>query len=64
MRISSLLHKVILLSTVGKTNTQIINAKIAELGETGRASQMCVVLNIGGINFFEKFRFREILTYS
>ena len=32
----------------GKANTQIINAKLSELGETGRASQLCSALNIGG----------------
>ena len=32
----------------GKANTQIINNKLQELGEVGRASQRCVALSIGG----------------
>ena len=32
----------------GRANTQIINTKLQQLGETGRASQLCVALNIGG----------------
>jgi len=31
----------------GKANTQIINTKLQELGETGRVSQLCVALTIG-----------------
>jgi len=34
----------------GKANTQILNTKLQELDETGRASQLCVALNIGGKN--------------
>jgi len=34
----------------GKSNTQILNSKLQELGETGRASQLCVALTIGGKN--------------
>ena len=32
----------------GKANTQIINNKLQELGEVGRASQRCAALSIGG----------------
>jgi len=34
----------------GKDNTKIINKKLQELGETGRASQLCASLNIGVFN--------------
>ena len=34
----------------GNANTQIINTKLQELGETGCASQLCIALNIGGKN--------------
>jgi len=34
----------------GKENTQLINSMLQQSGETGRASQLCVALNIGGKN--------------
>ena len=34
----------------GKANTQIINAMLSQLGETGRAAQLCSALYINGFN--------------